>query len=84
MIESQFSVRCLEASEGYLITQAADVPDSARMVGKRVILGVNDSPSNWKEITALEAARIRTLQGMAAVTAPLPDIDEPAQQSDPE
>lgn len=84
MNQTQYTVRCLEASEGYFITQAADVPDSQRMVGRHVILGINDSPDNYKEIPEIEARRILALQKLSEVSTPLPDIPEdPAEEPAP-
>lgn len=58
MITKNFTVRILEASEGYVLTQVEDVDVMNRILSDRVFLGVNDSEDNWKEITAAKAAEI--------------------------
>lgn len=58
MITKNFTVRVLEASEGYVLTQVEDVDVMNRILSDRVFLGVNDSEDNWKEITAAKAAEI--------------------------
>ncbi len=84
MKQTQYTVRCLEASEGYFITQATDVPDSQRMVGRHVILAINDSPDNYKEIPEIEARRILAIQKLSEVNTPLPDIpEEPTHEPTP-
>ena len=52
----------LTPDEGMMLTQAADVSVESRIVTDRVYLAVNDSPDNWREITADEAAAIRAKQ----------------------
>lgn len=58
MITKNFTVRVLEASEGYVLTQVEDVDVMNRILSDKVFLGVNDSEDNWKEITAAKAAEI--------------------------
>lgn len=58
MITKNFTVRVLEASEGFVLTQVEDVDVMNRILSDRVFLGVNDSEDNWKEITAEKAAEI--------------------------
>lgn len=58
MITKNFTVRVLEASEGYVLTQVEEVDVMNRILSDRVFLGVNDSEDNWKEITAAKAAEI--------------------------
>ena len=62
MIETSYTTRGLEASEGFTLTQSADVPLLERTLVKKVYLAVNDSPANWKEITDAEADEIRRQQ----------------------
>lgn len=62
MIKSNYTVVVLEPSEGYTLTQSADVEVQNRILSKKVFLAVNDSPSNWKEITDAEADEIRIAQ----------------------
>lgn len=65
-----YVTRVLEASEGFTLTQSADVPLLERILVKKVYLAVNDSPANWKEITDAEADEIRRAQEEAQ---PQPD-----------
>lgn len=62
MIETSYTTRVLEASEGFTLTQSADVPLLERTLVKKVYLAVNDSPANWKEITDAEADEIKRQQ----------------------
>lgn len=62
MIETSYTTRVLEASEGFTLTQSADVPLLERILVKKVYLAVNDSPENWTEITDAEADEIRRQQ----------------------
>ena len=55
MIQSNYTVRIIEPSEGFTLTQSADVDLENRTLSKKVFLAVNDDPSNWKEITDTEA-----------------------------
>ena len=70
MIETSYTTRVLEASEGFTLTQSADVPLLDRSLVKKVYLAVNDSPDNWAEITDAEADEIRRQQEEAQ---PQPD-----------
>ena len=62
MIQSNYTVRIIEPSEGFTLTQSADVDLENRILSKKVFLAVNDDPSNWKEITDAEADEIRLQQ----------------------
>lgn len=62
MIQSNYTVRIIEPSEGFTLTQSADVDLENRTLSKKVFLAVNDDPSNWKEITDTEADEIRLQQ----------------------
>ena len=62
MKQSEYITRVLEASEGYTLTQSADVALLERILVKKVYLAVNDDPANWKEITDEEADEIRREQ----------------------
>lgn len=62
MKQSEYITRVLEASEGFTLTQYADVPLLERTLVKKIYLAVNDSPDNWKEITDEEAEEIRRQQ----------------------
>ena len=62
MVQSNYTVIILPPSEGYTLTQSADVEISERILSKKVFLAVNDTPDNWKEITDEEAENIRIQQ----------------------
>ena len=62
MIQSNYTVRIIEPSEGFTLTQSADADLENRTLSKKVFLAVNDDPSNWKEITDAEADEIRSQQ----------------------
>lgn len=62
MKQSNYTVIVLEPSEGHTLTQSEDIEIENRILSKKVFLAVNDSPSNWKEITDLEADEIRAKQ----------------------
>ena len=47
MIETTITLRKLEASEGYILT-------NGEVYGKEIYLGVYDSAENWYEITDAE------------------------------
>lgn len=59
MKESTYITRVLVPEEGHYITQAEEVTAEERIFSKEVFLAINDSPSNWKEITEEEADMIR-------------------------
>lgn len=50
--EKQVTLRYLTPSEGMWLTQAYDTEN--RVFSEQVILGVNDSPANWREATEQE------------------------------
>lgn len=52
----------LTPDEGYMLTQAAETDIENRIVTSQVILAVNDSPSNWREIPKAEAEAILAQQ----------------------
>lgn len=62
MIQTSYTTRVLEASEGFTLTQSADVPLLERILVKKVYLAVNDSPERWTEITDAEAEEIKRQQ----------------------
>lgn len=47
--EKQVTLRYLTPSEGMWLTQAYETEN--RVFSEQVILGVNDSPDNWREAT---------------------------------
>lgn len=57
---SNFTVKVLEPSSGYSLTQAyTDMEIQERIFSKKVFLGVNDSEENWKEISDEEVEKIK-------------------------
>lgn len=50
--EKQVTLRYLTPSEGMWLTQANETEN--RVFSEQVILGVNDSPDNWREATEIE------------------------------
>ena len=50
--EKQVTLRYLTPSEGMWLTQAYDTEN--RVFSEQVILGINDSPDNWREATEQE------------------------------
>lgn len=58
MKQTHYTTRVLTPDEGCFLTQAADVPAAERIVSDCIYLAANDSPDNWKEITADEAQAI--------------------------
>lgn len=66
MKKSNYTVQIIEPSEGYTLTQSADVEVQDRILSKKIFLAVNDSPDNYKEITDKEADEIRAEQDRLA------------------
>lgn len=52
LTEKPVTLRYLTPSEGMWLTQACDTDN--RVFSEQVILGVNDSPDNWREATEQE------------------------------
>lgn len=50
--EKQVILRYLTPSEGMWLTQVGEI--DSRVFSEQVILGVNDSPENWREATETE------------------------------
>ena len=50
--EKQVTLRYLTPSEGMWLTQVGETDN--RVFSEQVILGVNDSPDNWREATEIE------------------------------
>lgn len=66
MKNTSYTVQIIEPSDGYTLTQSKDVELRERIFSKKVFLAVNDSVSNWKEITDEEAARLKAEQEILA------------------
>lgn len=90
MKTEEFTTVILRAESGKFLTQTADVPINERAVAETVAVGRNDSPDNWKEIEADEAAewkaRIRehTQAQMAESLAAMMIVDPAEEVTEPE
>lgn len=62
MKNTSYTVQIIEPSDGYTLTQSKDVELRERIFSKKVFLAVNDSVSNWKEITDEEAENLKREQ----------------------
>lgn len=63
MKQQTFTTTILEAEEGMYLTQASeDIDIKERIVGTTVAVGRNDSPDNWKEISAEQAEEYNSLR----------------------
>ena len=65
MKQTTYTTRVLTPEQGNYITQAEEVDIIHRVFSEKVFLAVNDSPSNWKEITADEAEILMAAQKAA-------------------
>lgn len=65
MKQTTYTTRVLIPEEGHYITQAEEVDIIHRIFSNKIFLAVNDSPSNWKEITADEAEILMAAQKAA-------------------
>lgn len=74
----QISVTKLTASDGMVITNAADIDIRERLFARVVVLAVNDSADNYCEITEAEAETLRAEQQAAF------DADEAAMRAEME
>jgi len=60
MKQTDILVRILTSDEGHVLTEADEtITPENRALATEVVLADTDSPDNWKEITAEEAATIR-------------------------
>ena len=66
MKNTPYTFQMIEPNDGYTLTQSADVELQNRIFSKKVFLAVNDSASNWKEITDEEADKLREEQEILA------------------
>ena len=51
MIQSNYTVRIIEPSEGFYLTRK---DNRGYILSKKVFLAVNDSPDNWEEVEESE------------------------------
>ena len=66
MKQSNYTVQIIEPSEGYKLTQSADVPIEERIISDKIYLAATDKVENWKEITNEEAEAIKAEQARLA------------------
>lgn len=59
MKQSTFKITVLEASENMYFTQVKDIPIAERIIASKLVLAINDSPDNYREITKEEADTYR-------------------------
>ena len=76
MITSNYTVTILQPSDGYTLTQMADVDVKDRILSKKVYLASTDKPENWKEITDEEAESIRLQREELEKAKSEPDSNE--------
>lgn len=62
MKTSNYTVQIIEPADGYSLTQAANVDVRERIFSKKIFLAVNDSPTNWVEISDAEVEVIKAEQ----------------------
>lgn len=62
MTTFEYTTRVLNAEEGKVLTQSADVELMKRVFSPQVYLAVNDNPDSWKEITVEEAEKLQKEQ----------------------
>ena len=62
MKQESYTTTVLRAEEGHVLTEAADVDITARTLATVISLGRNDSPDDYREITAAEADALRAEQ----------------------
>lgn len=63
---NSYTVQVISPSDGYTLTQVADVDIESRILSKKIFLAVNDYAENYKEITDAEADEIRAEQERVA------------------
>jgi hypothetical protein len=68
MTQTEYTTRVISAEAGKYLTQASNDIDLLNRVvtNAKVYLAVNDSPDNWREISAEEANNIIKAQEEAA------------------
>lgn len=59
MKQSEITIRVIEPSDGYYLTQANRKKDEEVILSKKVILSALDSPDNWTEISEAEGDKLR-------------------------
>lgn len=78
METKEYRTVIITPAEGMFLTRARQPEDiTLAVVSTRVALGQNDSPSDWREITADEADEIRAAQLAAMEAKANPPKEEP-------
>lgn len=62
MKQESFTTLIIKPSEGMFLTQAGEVDILDRVFATKVAIGKEDSPDNWREITAEEADILKAEQ----------------------
>lgn len=62
METTSYTTTVLTAEPGHMLTQAADVDILERVFTDKAYLAANDSPGNWREISADEVIELRQQQ----------------------
>lgn len=75
MKQSNYTVKILEPSDGYKLTQKNDVELNERIFSKKIFLAINDSADNYKEILDSEADELmKQIEELAKQTEENNDI----------
>lgn len=65
MKQRDYTARILTAEPGCALTEVADVEIMERTLAEEIWLGVNDDPTNWREVGGEELAQLRAEQSAA-------------------
>lgn len=75
MKQSNYTVKIIEPSDGYTLTQNNDVELNERIFSKKIFLAINDSADNYKEILDSEADELmKQIEELAKQTEENNDI----------
>lgn len=75
MKKSNYTVKIIEPSDGYTLTQKNDVELNERIFSKKIFLAINDSSDNYKEILDSEAYELmKQIEELAKQTEENNDI----------
>lgn len=75
MKQSNYTVKIIEPSDGYTLTQNNDVELNERIFSKKIFLAINDSADNYKEILDSEADELmKQMEELAKQTEENNDI----------
>lgn len=75
MKQSNYTVKIIEPSDGYTLTQKDGVELNERIFSKKIFLAINDSADNYKEILDSEADELmKQMEELAKQTEENNDI----------